>query len=209
MVREGQSELVQGAKQMGIALSEQQQTQLLDYVDLLEKWNRAYNLTAVRGRAHIITRHLLDSLSVIPFIRGQHILDVGSGAGLPGVVLAIYFPDKHVTLLDSNGKKTRFLSEVKQALTLDNMTVIQARAEAFKTETLFNSIVSRAFASLGEMVALTRHLLAADGQWVAMKGQVPAQELSVIDKHYKVQAHLVTVPGNEAARHVMIVNKDN
>lgn len=207
-MREGQSLLIHNAQQMGITLTTEQQTQLLDYVDLLLKWNKAYNLTAVREKTQMIERHIVDSLSIVGFIKGNHVLDVGSGAGLPGVVLAIYFPNKNITLLDSNGKKTRFLNEVKQTLCLNNIAVVQIRAEEFKVDTLFDCVTSRAFAELGKMIKLTRHLLKPKGEFVAMKGVVLPEELSAIDKHYKVHVHPVMVPGSDAARHAVVMTKD-
>jgi len=206
-VREGQPELASGIKSMGIMLSETQQHYLLDYVDVLFKWNKAYNLTAVREKAHMVNRHILDSLSIVNFIKGKNVLDVGSGAGLPGIVLAIYFPDKHFTLVDSNGKKTRFLQEVKQALQLNNVIILQERVENMKAGTCFDCITSRAFAELGKMISLTAHLLAAKGRFVAMKGQVLTQELSAIDKHYKVRVHPVMIPDSDAARHAVVITE--
>lgn len=206
-MREGQEILTQGAQQMSIMLKPEQQTQLLDYVDLLAKWNTAYNLTAVREKQQMIERHILDSLSIVKFVKGCEILDVGSGAGLPGVVLAVFFPEKNITLLDSNGKKTRFLNEVKQALPLKNVTVVQTRVENFKVDKLFDCIISRAFAELGKMISLTKHLLLPQGELVAMKGQVLPEELSAIDKHYNVQVYSVMVPKSGAARHAVIITK--
>jgi 16S rRNA (guanine527-N7)-methyltransferase len=192
---------------MGITLNETQQQSLLDYIDVLFKWNKAYNLTAVREKSQMISRHLLDSLSIVNFIKGKHVLDVGSGAGLPGIVLAIYFPDKQFTLADSNGKKTRFLQEAKQTLKLNNVTIIQARVEEMKGVTRFDCITSRAFAELGKMIKVAAHLLEPKGQFVAMKGQVVPEELSAIDKHYKVHVHPVMVPDNDAARHVVVITE--
>jgi 16S rRNA (guanine527-N7)-methyltransferase len=206
-VREGQTELVRGAQAMGITLNIVQQRLLLDYVDVLFKWNNAYNLTAVREKTQMISRHILDSLSIVNFIKGKKILDVGSGAGLPGIVLAIYFPDKHITLVDSNGKKTRFLQTVKQTLMLDNITVIQTRVENMNAGGHFDCITSRAFAELGKMIKLTAHLLEPKGQFVAMKGQVLPEELSAIDKHYKVHVHPMTVPDCDAARHALVITE--
>lgn len=206
-MREGQTELVRGTHAMGITLNDAQQELLLDYVDVLFKWNNAYNLTAVREKTQMISRHILDSLSIVNFINGKNILDVGSGAGLPGIVLAIYFPDKHITLVDSNGKKTRFLQTVKQTLTLDNITVIQTRVENMGAPMHFDCITSRAFAEFGKMIHLTAHLLEPKGQMVAMKGQVLPEELSAIDKHYKVHVHPVMVPACDAARHVVVITK--
>lgn len=206
-MREGQTELVRGTEAMGIMLNVAQQQLLLDYVDVLFKWNNAYNLTAVREKAQMISRHILDSLSIVNIIKGKNILDVGSGAGLPGIVLAIYFPDKHITLVDSNGKKTRFLQTVKQMLKLDNVTVAQTRVENIGDTIHFDCITSRAFAELGKMIKLTAHLLEPKGQFVAMKGQVLPEELSAIDKHYKVHVHPVVVPNCDAARHVVVITE--
>ena len=143
-------ELIQGAQQLNIALSESQQEQLLQYLGLLIKWNKAYNLTAVRNPDEMVSRHLLDSLSVVDCVQkyGDHWLDVGSGGGMPGVPLAILFPERQFTLLDSNGKKTRFLTQVKLELKLDNLQVIHSRVEAYTPEQAFTGIISRAFSSL-------------------------------------------------------------
>jgi len=206
-VREGQTELVRGAQAMGITLNDAQQRLLLDYVDMLFKWNNAYNLTAVREKSQMINRHILDSLSIANLIKGKNILDVGSGAGLPGIVLAIYFQDKHITLVDSNGKKTRFLQTIKQSLKLDNITVIQTRVENMGNATLFDCITSRAFAELGNMIKLTAHLLEPKGQFVAMKGQALSEELIAIDKHYKVHVHPLMVPNCDAARHAVVITE--
>ena len=142
------------------ALDVSVQARLLDYLVLLHKWNRAYNLTAVRDPQQMVTRHLLDSLSIAPHVRGQRLIDVGTGGGLPGVPLSILFPDREFHLLDSNGKKTRFLFQVKTALGLDNMAVHQARVESFE-QGPFDAVLSRAVASLEDMVTGCRHLLAA------------------------------------------------
>ena len=136
-------QLARGAEQMGVALSDSQSAQLLDYMALLNKWNKAYNLTAVRNPDEMVSRHLLDSLSVLPFVEAGRWLDVGSGGGMPGVILAIMLPDNEFTLLDSNGKKTRFLTQVKLELGLDNMQVVNSRVEAFSPDQPFDGIVSR------------------------------------------------------------------
>lgn len=206
-MREGQTELARGIESMGITLNETQQQSLLDYIDVLFKWNKTYNLTAVREKAQMISRHLLDSLSIVNFIKGKRVLDVGSGAGLPGIVLAIYFPEKQFTLVDSNGKKTRFLQEAKQTLKLSNVTVIQTRVEDMKVAARFDCITSRAFAELGKMIKVTAHLREPAGQFVAMKGQAAPEELSAIDKHYKVHVHPVMVPDSDAARHVVVITE--
>ena len=161
---------------------ERQQFLLLDYLDLLLRWNRSYNLTAVRDPLQGVTRHLLDSLSIAPFLVGERFIDVGTGAGLPGVPLAVLYPQREFHLLDSNGKKTRFLFQVKTALGLDNMAVHQARVESFHCEPAFDTMLSRAFASLEDMVFGCRHLLADDGHFLAMKGVYPGAELAAIER---------------------------
>ena len=176
----------------------------MEYLELLLKWNQAYNLTAVRDPLDMVTRHLLDSLAVACHLSGQRCIDVGTGAGLPGVPLAILFPQREFHLLDSNGKKTRFLFQVKTALCLDNMTVHHARVESFKPPVPFDAVLSRAFASLQDMVAGCRHLLAPQGCFLAMKGAYPAAELETIAGQCEVQAvYLLDVPGLDEQRHLV------
>jgi 16S rRNA (guanine527-N7)-methyltransferase len=177
---------------------------LLHYLELLVKWNRAYNLTAVRDPAEMIPRHLLDSLVVGPLLREERLVDVGTGAGLPGVPLAIMFPDRAFHLLDSNGKKTRFLFQVKTALGLDNMTVHHARVETFSHRPAFDAVLSRAFASLQDMVACCRHLVSKGGRFLAMKGAWPEEELRAVEGQCNVVAvHPLQVPGLEEQRHLV------
>lgn len=196
--------LQRGCDGLGLHLDDRQQAQLLDYLELLLKWNRAYNLTAVRDPLQMVTRHLLDSLAIAPYLEGRRFIDVGTGAGLPGVPLAILLPRREFHLLDSNGKKTRFLFQVKTALRLDNMTVHHARVESFQDATGVDAVLSRAFASLGDMVAGCRHLLAADGRLLAMKGAVPAAELEEISGQCEVQGiHPLEVPGLVEQRHLI------
>jgi chromosome partitioning protein len=170
-------ELSTGARELGINLSETQHELLLGYLALLIKWNQAYNLTAVRDPDEMVSRHLLDSLSVMSFIENGRWLDVGSGGGMPGIPLAILFPDSQVTCLDSNGKKTRFLTQVKLELKLDNLQVIHSRVESFQPEQPFNGIISRAFSSMENFSNWTRHLGDTNTRWLAMKGVHPADEL--------------------------------
>ncbi|MEG0067500.1 MAG: 16S rRNA (guanine(527)-N(7))-methyltransferase RsmG, partial [Pseudomonas sp.] len=170
-------ELSTGARELGINLTETQHELLLGYLALLIKWNQAYNLTAVRDPDEMVSRHLLDSLSVMSFIENGRWLDVGSGGGMPGIPLAILYPDSQVTCLDSNGKKTRFLTQVKLELKLDNLQVIHSRVEAFQPAQPFNGIISRAFSSMENFSNWTRHLGDADTRWLAMKGVHPADEL--------------------------------
>jgi 16S rRNA (guanine527-N7)-methyltransferase len=201
-------ELSRGAQQLGVELSESQHSQLLAYLALLIKWNKAYNLTAVRDPDEMVSRHLLDSLSVVPFIAGERWLDVGSGGGMPGIPLAILFPDMNVTVLDSNGKKTRFLTQVKLELKLDNLEVIHSRVEAFQPALPFTGIVSRAFSSLEDFTGWTRHLGDSNTRWLAMKGLHPADELVALPTDFHLDsAQALTVPGCQGQRHLLILRR--
>lgn len=193
---------------MAVTLTTEQQHVLVHYVRLFEKWNKAYNLSAVRDIEQMVDRHLLDSLSVVPWITATHLIDVGTGGGLPGIPLAIAFPDKQWTLLDSNGKKTRFLTEVKHRLNLHNVTVINSRVEKFQPEIPFDGVTSRAFASLKDMVENCDHLLSPDGEFYAMKGLYPEDELSELEKNYKVSAvHSLRVPREPGQRHLLVITR--
>lgn len=198
--------LQQGTKQLGVHLAERQQKQLLAYLTLLAKWNKAYNLTAIRNIDDMVARHLLDSLSIIPYIESDHWLDVGSGGGMPGIPLAIMFADSQFTLLDSNGKKTRFLTQVVLDLKLTNVTIINDRVEAVTTEKSFTGIVSRAFSSLHDFVSLTKHLADEKTQWFAMKGVYPVQELAELPVGFKIKSkYQLDVPYNDGQRHLLII----
>lgn len=190
---------------MGQTAGAAQQSQLLMYLGLLLKWNRAYNLTAIREPVDMVSRQLLDSLSILPLVRGPQVLDVGTGAGLPGVPLAIMLPEMAFTLLDTNSKKTRFVNQVKLELGLDNLSVVHQRVEKFQSAVDYDTITSRAFASLEDMLQGSRHLLAAHGQWLAMKGQFPEQEIASLDPAYRVRCELLSVPGESGSRHAIIV----
>lgn len=201
-------QLSRGAEQMGIALSEHQAEQLLAYMALLNKWNKAYNLTAVRDPNEMVSRHLLDSLSVLPHVEQGRWLDVGSGGGMPGVILAIMLPDSDFTLLDSNGKKTRFLTQVRLELGLDNMQVVNSRVEAFSPDRPFDGIVSRAFSSLADFTELTRHLSTPQTRWLAMKGLYPQDELQALADDFRVRCSIeLSVPGSEASRHLLVLQR--
>ena len=203
-------ELAQGALELGVEVSPKQQQQLLAYLALLIKWNKAYNLTAVRDPDEMVSRHLLDSLSVQPFVvaAGDNWLDVGSGGGMPGIPLAILFPERRFTLLDSNGKKTRFLTQVKLELKLANLEVIHSRVEAFKPEQAFSGIVSRAFSSLEDFANWTRHLGDGQSQWLAMKGVHPDDELQALPADFRLAAtHVLKVPGCQGQRHLLILRR--
>ena len=203
-------ELRQGALQLGIDLSETQQQQLLAYLALLNKWNKAYNLTAVRDPAEMVSRHLLDSLSVLPQAEqgGASWLDVGSGGGMPGIPLAIMFPQRNFTLLDSNGKKTRFLTQVKLELSLANVEIVHSRVEAFRPAEPFTDITSRAFSSLDDFATWTRHLSDLDTRWLAMKGVQPDDELQALPAEFKLESCVVLkVPGCQGQRHLLILRR--
>jgi len=196
--------LARGTAELGLPVIAEQQTKLLTYLALLQKWNAAYNLTAVRDPAAMITRHLLDSLALVPLLQGSYCIDVGSGAGLPGVPLAIMFPQREFHLLDSNGKKTRFLFQVQTALPLPNITIHHTRVESFKPSRLFDTVLSRAFASLEDMVAGTRHLLQPDGVFLAMKGASPDDEIQAVAGACQLRAvHRLLVPGLDEQRHLV------
>jgi len=198
-----------GLKKLNIELSDDKIELLLAYHALLVKWNKAYNLTAVRDPEEMIRRHLLDSLSILPHITGERILDVGTGPGLPGIPLAICFPEKNLTLLDSNGKKTRFLTQAKIELKLDNMTPVQSRIESFETEP-FDAITSRAFATLKDMVDGSIHLLKDEGYFYAMKGLYPTEEIGELDNRTTVvDCFALHVPGEEAERHLVKIQKSD
>ncbi|SIQ92297.1 16S rRNA (guanine(527)-N(7))-methyltransferase RsmG [Marinobacterium stanieri] len=197
--------LLQGIKPLQIELTDTQIDQLLAYHGLLVKWNKAYNLTAVRDPAAMIGRHLIDSLSVLPWIGEGRLLDVGSGPGLPGIPLAICRPDLQVTTLDSNGKKTRFQVQVKAELGLDNLQVINGRVEAVE-EPPFDMVISRAFASLQDMLDLSGHLCAPSGVFLAMKGLYPDSEIEQIPSGYTLkESHRLELPVSDGERHLLVL----
>ncbi|WP_226643908.1 16S rRNA (guanine(527)-N(7))-methyltransferase RsmG [Microbulbifer variabilis] len=196
--------LLEAAAQMSVALSERQQDQLLEYLALFARWNSAYNLSAIRDPEQMLERHIIDSLSVVNLCGEGSLIDVGSGGGLPGIPLAIVHPGRSITLLDSNGKKTRFLFQVASSLPLPNVTVINERVEAFVPEQPFAGVVSRAFASIEDMVNGSEHMLAPTGRFYAMKGKLPEDELSALPKGIKVeQVHRLSVPGCDGERHMI------
>lgn len=201
-------ELTEGAAQLSIDLAPEQAEQMLAYLQLLQKWNKAYNLTAVRDPDEMVSRHLLDSLSILPYVQGDRWLDVGSGGGMPGIILAIMRPHAQFTLLDSNGKKTRFLTQVKLELGLANLTVVQNRVEVFQAERPFHGIVSRAFSSLADFTQLTRHLSDSETCWLAMKGQYPQEELAGLPVDFQVtDSAQLAVPGCQGSRHLLILRR--
>ena len=183
-------------------------TRLLDYLALLVRWNATYNLTAIRDPVEMVPKHLLDSLAIAPFVRGA-VADIGAGAGLPGIPLALALPNLDMTLVESNGKKARFLREAQRNLGLKNLQVAESRAESFNAPARFDCLVSRAFGSLVEFVRVGGHLLADGGQLLAMKGQEPADEIAALSPGWRVASvHTLDVPGLRAQRHLLIIERE-
>lgn len=204
--------LSSGARSIGLDLTENTCSKLLDYLNLIIKWNKAYNLTAIRDPEDMLRLHLLDSLSVVPCVQPfseqaglpLRILDVGTGAGLPGIVLAILDPSSQVSLLDTNGKKCRFLNQVKLELNLENVDVIHDRVERFVAEPGYDLVMSRAFATLKDMTDNAHHLLKGDGRFLAMKGRYPEQELEELDQKFEFQkATPLQIPGLDVERYLI------
>ncbi|WP_343216949.1 16S rRNA (guanine(527)-N(7))-methyltransferase RsmG [Kistimonas asteriae] len=201
--------LAVGVDAMGLKVTDQQLGQLTTYVEMMAKWNQVYNLTAIRDKNAMVSRHILDSLTLVPHVSGERLLDVGSGPGLPGIPLAIMFPERQFSVLDCNGKKTRFMTQAKTALGLKNVTVENRRVEEWQIETGFNEITSRAFSSLEDMVTGTSHLLAEGGRWLAMKGIHPDEELAQLQAVRPdvqlVKSIQLSVPGCDGERHLVIL----
>ncbi|TVP59495.1 MAG: 16S rRNA (guanine(527)-N(7))-methyltransferase RsmG [Halomonadaceae bacterium] len=197
-------QLLDGAQQLGVPVTPDQARQLTAFLDLLQKWNKAYNLTAVRDRQGMLYRHLLDSLSLAPFIHSDRVLDVGAGGGLPGVVLALLYPQRQFTLLDGNHKKSRFLIQCRIELGLTNLQAVTARAQDFIPDAPYPQISSRAFTALANLVDWCGHLLAPGGEFLAMKGQYPAEELAALPPGWTLHScQAIKVPGCEGDRHIL------
>jgi len=202
-------QLKRGLIALGLTLNRDTQQRLLEYVALIEKWNRVYNLTAIREPEKMVSHHLLDSLAVASHLHVKRLLDVGSGAGLPGIPLALADPDTHVTLLDSNHKKAAFLNQVVMELKLENAEVCSERVESWQTQHRFDVIISRAFSDMGEFVRSTRHLLAPAGMFAAMKGLYPYEEIDKLPPECKVRQVLpLAIPGLDGARHLVLIGLD-
>ena len=199
-------ELAAGIAALNVNVAAGAQQRMLDYLALVEKWNQAYNLTAVREPGKMLTHHLLDSLSVLPHVIGNRILDVGSGAGLPGIPLALARPEWRVTLLDANHKKATFLRQVAIELKLDNVEVVCERVEAWTPPQLFDTVVSRAFSDLPEFLALAGRLCARTGIVIAMKGIYPHEELAQVPREFLLRNVVsLRVPGLDAERHAALL----
>ncbi len=190
----------------GITLPENQKQQLVGYVELLHKWNKAYNLTSVRDPEEMLVRHILDSIVVEPHLQGTRFIDVGTGPGLPGIPLAIVRPDAHFTLLDSLGKRVRFLRQVQHELGLENIAPVQSRVEAFPAEPGFDGVISRAFASLTDMVNWCHHLPAEKGRFYALKGLRPDDEIAALPEAFSLEEIIrLQVPALDGERHLVII----
>ncbi|MEG3133470.1 16S rRNA (guanine(527)-N(7))-methyltransferase RsmG [Rouxiella sp. T17] len=191
----------------GIALPDQQKQQLIGYVELLHKWNKTYNLTSVRDPMEMLVRHILDSIVVNPHLEGHRFIDVGTGPGLPGIPLAIVRPDAHFTLLDSLGKRVRFLRQVQHELGLKNIEPVQSRVEEFIPEPAFDGVISRAFASLQDMLSWCHHLpVKGQGRFYALKGLRPDDELATLPEGIQLQEVVkLRVPELKGERHLVIL----
>ena len=201
-------QITNGAKCLNLELDSDKIAKFVTYLQQFIKWNNAYNLSAIRDPEHIISKHLLDSLSIASLIEGAHFIDVGTGGGLPGIPLAIVFPERAFTLLDSNGKKTRFLFQVKQQLELDNVEIVDQRVESYHPEPRFDGVITRAFSSLKLMTENCDHLLDSGGRFWAMKGVFPQDELRQLEKRYIVEATFkLEVPGVNGERTLVVLRK--
>lgn len=201
-------DLKNGMCTMGLAVNDQIVEKYIDFLLLLHKWNGAYNLTAIRSFDKMVTHHILDSLSIVPFLSGDRFLDVGTGAGFPGMPLAMYCNEKNFHLLDSCGKKIRFLLHVKNTMHIENVFCECVRMQKYQSTLLFDGIFCRALGRISDIIAGTHHVLGPRGKWFFMKGLIPDQELSDM-RHlsYPYTIHPLTVPGVEGARHLIVVEK--
>ena len=200
--------LAEGVAELGIALPAPAQQRLLDYLALLAKWNRIYNLTAVRETSRMVSQHLLDCLAVVPHVKADTLLDVGSGAGLPGIPLAVALPRAHVTLLESSHKKNAFLQQAKLELKLDNVAVACERVETWRPGRTFEVVISRAFSDLAEFVNLAGRHAAPGGRLAAMKGIYPHEELAQLPSGWTLASAVpLAVPGLRARRHLLLIEK--
>jgi len=196
--------LKEGIEKLKLENKDYLYAKLLIYKDLLIKWNKVFNLISVNSVDEIVTHHFLDCLAVVSFIGGKNILDVGSGAGLPGIIISLCYPEKNITLVDSVGKKTAFLKQTCAELNLSNITVINKRVEDITTNKLFDSIIARAFAEMQVLIDLTRHLIEDKGAWYGMKSKKINEEQ--ISTNFVVQKRDIMVPYLDAERYLVKIN---
>jgi len=188
------------------SFSETVQSQLIVYLELLQKWNRIFNLTAIHDPREMVYLHILDSLSISPYLQGEKIIDVGTGAGLPGIPLALTHPQKQFVLLDSNGKKTRFLTQVIAELAIKNVEVIHARCQDFHPSYYFDSIISRAFSRIADMLNQTQHLANENSHFLAMKGKYPREEIELLPTEFElIHAYPLTIKGVSLERYLLVI----
>ncbi len=195
-------------KQADITLTDQQISQLIHYVELLTKWNKAYNLTSIRDPQEMLVKHILDSLVIGDKLKGEHFIDVGTGPGLPGIPLAILYPQRQFVLLDSLGKRITFLRQVVYQLKLNNVKPVQSRVENYHAEQVFDGVLSRAFASLTDMVTWCNHLIDDNGRFYALKGQFPQDEIAQLPDHVNIDtSYQLVVPQLTGERHLIVLKK--
>lgn len=199
--------LNEGAKALEISISPKMRQQLLAYIAMLQKWNRSFNLTAVDKPQEMVQRHLLDSLSILPYLQGSQMIDVGTGAGLPGIPLSIVHQESTFVLLDSNHKKQVFVSQAVKSLSLKNCQCVESRVQTYQPTQKFSTILTRAFAPLSSMIQLTAHLLADDGHFLAMMGKATPELLILPEGYQMAELVMLKVPGEKATRHLAIVAK--
>jgi 16S rRNA (guanine527-N7)-methyltransferase len=200
--------LAEGIARLGLGLDPSRQERLLAYLALLARWNRVYNLTAVRDPAAMVPKHLLDSLAVLPHVRGPRLVDVGTGGGLPGIPLALARPELQVVLLDSNAKKVRFVTHALLELGLTNAEAVHARVEVYRPAAGFDTVIARAYSSLSAYVEAAAPLCAAGGRLLAMKGAYPQEELTALPPGYRTHVQRLEVPGLDAERHLVCIMRD-
>ena len=200
--------LMQDSESLSLTLTEQQAEKLVGYVERIDKWNKAYNLTSVREPEQMMVKHILDSIAVAPFIDGKTIIDVGTGPGLPGIPLSVMLPDSSFTLLDSLGKRVRFMKQCAFELGLNNVTPVHSRVEDHKPDQPYDIVLSRAFASLKDMLHWCEHLVDSSGVFVALKGQFPQSEIDEVSDHFRIESvKALLVPELEGERHLVNIRK--
>lgn len=196
----------QGIKELKLDISTEIQDKFFLYIELLQKWNKTHNLTAIYDSKEILTKHILDSLVIVPYVKGPFVLDFGSGAGLPGIPLALVLPEIKFVLLDSNNKKIAFLNHAILTLKINNAGTIHSRVEQFQFEEGFDTIITRATGSLHDIILLTKHLLSKNGQILVMKGKYPDEEIAQASKIASIVTHKLQVPYLDAERHLICMN---